>query len=127
MGTPTRFAVLGCGNGGMTLAGLIGFRGCPVTIWEGLGTSEKLRGLQTRRRIRLSGAIEGTGRIESATDDIGEAVRGASVILVVVPAFAHESVFERLIPHLRDGQRVVVIPGNFGAILLRNMMAGSRA
>ena len=44
------------------------------------------------------------------------------MILVVVPAFAHEPVFGRLIPLLRNGHRIVLIPGNYGSLLLRRMM-----
>jgi opine dehydrogenase len=51
-----------------------------------------------------------------------EAVFQADVILVVVPAFAHGPLFDRLLPLLRDGHKIVLIPGNYGSLLLRKMM-----
>ena len=66
-----------------------------------------------------SGFAKITGKV---TTDIAEAVKGVEIINLVVPAFGQEQWFERLIPHLQDGQMVVVHPGNFGSLVLRRMM-----
>jgi len=55
--------------------------------------------------------------------DIREAVADAEVIIIVVPSFAHSPIFEKMIPHLRDGQHVIIVPGNYGGFLLKKMMA----
>ena len=72
---------------------------------------------------------EGQARLRLVTDDVGEAVRGAQIIAVCLPAFAQAAYFEQLIPHLRDGMVIHIIPDNYGALRLRAMMrrAGSTA
>ncbi|OQY03106.1 MAG: NAD/NADP octopine/nopaline dehydrogenase [Desulfobacteraceae bacterium 4572_123] len=55
--------------------------------------------------------------------DMKEAVKEADVILIVVPSFAHEPIFQKLIPELKDGQHVIIIPGNYGGLFLKKMMS----
>ncbi len=117
-----RFAILGAGNGGKALAGHISTRGHRVGLFEGLEPDEAFLQLGEEKEIFLEGDIETGGHLDRVTTDMEEAVSDADVILVVVPAFAHEPMFERLVPLLRDGHRIVLIPGNYGGILLRKMM-----
>jgi opine dehydrogenase len=51
------------------------------------------------------------------THDIGEAVRGAELILAPVPATAQADIARALAPHLMDGQVVFLPPGTFGSVL----------
>ena len=51
------------------------------------------------------------------TNDIGEAVRGAELILAPVPATAQADIARALAPHLIDGQVVFLPPGTFGSVL----------
>ncbi|NJD10627.1 MAG: NADP transhydrogenase subunit alpha [Gemmatimonadetes bacterium] len=61
--------------------------------------------------------VDGFGPVVLATGDAGEAIAGADVVMVVVPATAHEDVARVAAPHLRSGQFVVLNPGRtFGAI-----------
>lgn len=57
------------------------------------------------------------GPIPVATADIAEALEGADVVMVVVPASAHRDVARLCAPHLRDGQVVVLNPGRTGGAL----------
>ena len=125
MGTLYRFAVLGCGNGGMALAGQIAAKGYSVNIFEGLEFTKEITRLSEEKEIIVQGDIQSRGRINCLTNDMKVAVAGADVILVVLPAFAHEPVFRKLLPHLKDGQRVVIIPGNYGSLLLKKMLLDS--
>src|SRR5699024_2451395 len=73
--------------------------------------------------IKVTGAYEGFGKTELVTVDIGEAIRDVELILVVVPAFAHESIAKACAPHLEDGQIVVLNPGStFGALEFSNTL-----
>ena len=54
---------------------------------------------------------------------IEEALKDADVILIVVPSFAHKPIFEKMVSHLQDGQQVIIIPGNYGGLRLKKMMA----
>jgi opine dehydrogenase len=51
------------------------------------------------------------------TTDLAEAVSGAEVIMVVMPATAHRSIARRLARVLRGGQTVVLNPGRTGGAL----------
>lgn len=107
-----RFAVLGAGHGGMAMAGHLGLLGYPVSIFN--RSEARIRMLQVAEGIELSGVVEGVGRIETATTDIGVAVQNADVIMVVVPANGHRYMAENVAPFLRDGQVIVLNPGRTG-------------
>ncbi len=53
---------------------------------------------------------------------MAEAIEGRDMILVVVPAFAHEPLFKELVPLLKDGQDVVVFPGNYSTFIIHKIM-----
>lgn len=53
---------------------------------------------------------------------MSEALDGAGLVLVTVPAAGHKRFFEEMIPYLVDGQVVSIFPDNFGSLLLREMM-----
>ena len=59
----------------------------------------------------------GVGPLTLATSDIKEAIDGADVIMVVVPATGHAWLAEAMAPHLAAGQIVVLNPGRTGGAL----------
>jgi len=120
-----RFAVLGCGNGGMALAGAIASKGYAVNVFDALPPTEGFLKFANEKEIFLEGSVNSRGIVNTVTNDMKTAVGDAEVIIIVVPAFAHEVIFEKLIPHLKDGHKIIVIPGNFGSLLLRKMMAAN--
>ena len=117
-----KFAIVGAGNGGKALAGHIATKGHHVSLFEGLEPSEAFLQLSKEKEIFLEGDIKSRGNLNRVTTSMEEAVVDADVILVVVPAFAHGPIFSKLIPLLKDVHRIVLIPGNFGSLLLRKMM-----
>jgi opine dehydrogenase len=122
--TPTlNFAVLGSGNGGRAFCGQIARRGYPVVMYEPLEKTADFLKLKEQKEIFLAGDISAGGSLRAVTMDIQEAVGDADVIFVVVPSFAHPPIFQKMIPHLKDGQHVIIVPGNYGAFLLKKMMA----
>ena len=56
-------------------------------------------------------------QLDLVCEDVAQAVRGAQVIFVVLPAFAHAYVAQQLAGCLEDGQTVVVCPGATGGAL----------
>ena len=67
--------------------------------------------------IEMVGKIEGRGPIALATTDVGLAVRGATLVMVVIPGDAHAAMAESLAPHVTDAQTVVLHPGGKGGAL----------
>jgi opine dehydrogenase len=68
-------------------------------------------------------------RIARATADIGEAVRGAELIVIPSPAVAQADIARALAPHLVDGQVVFLPPGTFGSFVMARLVrdAGNAA
>ncbi len=111
-------AVLGAGNGGRALAGDLARLGASVALWN--RTADHVAGIAARGGIELEGVIEGFGPLRLVSDDLGEVLSGAGLVMVCVPAFAHREVAARCAPHLTDDQIVVLHPGRtFGALEFR--------
>lgn len=123
MGTLQKFVILGSGNGGKALAGQIASKGHSVNIFEALAPTEDFLKLQNEKEIYLKGDVNCKGTLNCVTTNIEEAVSDRDIIIVVAPAFAHAPLFKLLIPHLKDGQKVIIIPGNYGTFLLKKMMS----
>jgi len=117
-----RFAVLGSGNGARAWCAQIAARGYPVVMWEPLEETDDFRKIREEKEMFLEGNMNMGGKLAGATMDIAEAMEGADYLLVIVPSFAHEPIFRKMIPHLVDGQNVVVVPGNFAGFRLKKMM-----
>lgn len=120
-GTALTYCVVGAGHGGMAMAGYLALKGFPVRLFN--RTDEKLDGVRWHGGVRVTGAEQGFGPIATATSDMGEALAGADVIMVVTPATAHRPLAERMAPHLEDGQVVVLNPGRTcGALEVRRVL-----
>jgi opine dehydrogenase len=61
------------------------------------------------------------------THDMGEALRGAELIVCPAPAFAQADIARAMAPHAVDGQVVLLMPGTFGSYLMAKTLreAGS--
>ncbi len=108
----TTFCVVGAGHGGLAMAGHLGVMGFPVRLFN--RTEENLHGIRWHGGIKVTGEVEGFGAVELATASMAEAVTGADVIMVVVPATAHRFVAEKMASCLKGSQIVVLNPGRTG-------------
>jgi opine dehydrogenase len=118
-----QIAVLGGGNGAYAAAADLSEKGHAVRFWR--------RDAVALQEIRAAGALrlkdaqgERPVRIGLVTPDIGEAVRGAELIVMPDPAFTQADNARRLAPHLRDGQMVFLAPGTFGSVLMPRLIRG---
>ena len=110
------FAILGGGNGGQVIAAYLKLCGKHVTFYDRF--APVLEPIRARGGIQLEGVSKtGFARLDLITDDVPQAVAGAEVIFVVLPAFAHAYVAEQLAGCLTDGQTVIVCPGSTGGAL----------
>jgi opine dehydrogenase len=120
-----RVAVLGAGNGGQALSAHLALKGFTVHLYEDPAFKANLEGIRKNGGVRLQGALEGFGKLDLITEDISEAVREVQFIFLPVPSFAQLPLMQRMLPHLQDGQTVVLIPGNFGSLELLRMFRES--
>lgn len=133
-----KIAVLGAGNGGHALAFSLASRGHRVLVYEHPDFVENLEGIEkaggvraveriTRNGREIPAATSGFAPLEALTSNMKEAAGFADMLFVIVPSFAQEPLFSLLLPHLEDRHTVVLLPGNFGSLVLMRMMkeAGS--
>lgn len=113
-GMPT-FCVLGAGHGGMAMAAHLAITGCKVNLFN--RTEERIRPVQARGGIDVTGEVEGFASLNRVTTDPAEALDNMDVLMVVVPATGHRGMAEIIAPHVKDGQILVLNPGRTGGAL----------
>lgn len=114
-------AVIGAGHGGMAMAGHLAIMGYNVQLFN--RGEERLWGVKSTGGIEVQGEITGFGKIAVATNNMEEAIKGAELLMVVVPALAHRWVAEQMAPYLQDGQIVVLHPGRtLGALEFKQVL-----
>lgn len=107
--------MLGAGNGGLAFAGYLATQGVQVALYN--RSNRALAGLRQDPGIRLAGQLQGTGVLHKVTDDLGAAVQGCQVLLVTMPATAHEPLLQALAPLVQPQQTVLLNPGGMGGWL----------
>ncbi len=108
-------AVVGAGNLGQAQAGHLASLGHEVRLYN--RRAERLAALGGE--IRLGGLLSGTQRPGRLTTDLAEAITGAQILFLDVPATAHADLARLLAPLLGDPAPLLVLhPGQtFGAYL----------
>ncbi len=124
-------AVLGAGNVGQTMVADLALKNYRVRLYElPEFAGRSLGDVIETHKIELTGSQlnfkwfknEGVAEIDVVTTDMAEAIEGVELILISVPASGHRAFFEKMIPHLEDGQIVSLFPDNYGSLLLRQML-----
>jgi opine dehydrogenase len=109
-------AVIGGGNGALTTAGDMALAGYNVRLWTAF--PEELGKVYETKTVKVRGAgRQGNARISLVTRHLGEAVKGADVIVSPSPAFAQKDIAELLAPHIEDNQILFLSPGSLGSYL----------
>ncbi len=121
-------AVLGGGHGCYAAAAALSEQGHRVRFWR--RDAAGLAPVLEQRAITLLDA-QGERDVPVAlpTTDLAEAVRGAALVVIPLPATAHATLSVALAPHLAAGQVVFLPPGTFGSWVFRMAMiaAGNTA
>ena len=112
-----RITVIGAGHGGKSMAAEMAARGFSVTLYN--------RSEANIEAIKLRGGIElitedgrdHFGPLAAVTSNLEEAIQGAHLIMVVIPASGHRDVALGTANCLRDDQVVVLNPGRTGGAL----------
>ena len=95
-GVPVNVAILGGGNGSYATAADLALAGHRVRLWR--RSASDLAPLQAAGAITLVGeGREGAARLDRATADLAEALDGAEVVIVPLPATAHGDLAKRLV------------------------------
>ena len=129
MAEKPNITVLGGGNGAFITAADLKLRDHRVTLCELSHLEKNIEGILKSKAIELQivgnpGIKGGFAHLDKVTTDMKEALSEAEVVLMVLPAFAQKPFTEACVPYLKDGQIVILTPGNFGgAIEFSNILA----
>lgn len=106
-----KITVCGGGNGAQTLVPVAANNlGCPVDIYAPFGDeAERLGG-----SIETTGAVHAVAAPQRASADPAEVIPGSDLVVLVLPAFAHESTLRQIIPYLDKDALVGAIPARGG-------------
>ena len=90
-----KICIMGAGHGGTSMAAHLGLMGREVNLWN--RTPEHLEPIQQRGGIELLvpegyDLPKGTASLSCVTSDMAEALDGARLVMVVVPATAHRDI-----------------------------------
>lgn len=110
-----KFAVLGAGHGGQAMAGHLALMGYEVNLYN--KTPQRIEEIKRQGGIHVSGIYSGFGKLHLVTSDLGHAVDGVDIVMIVSPATAHAYFADALRPFLVDEQIVVLNPGRTGGAL----------
>lgn len=122
-----KVTVLGAGHGGIAMAGDLTLAGHEVRLAALPDHASNLQLLMAFGGIMVegitsSGAPPGFAKPALMTTDVGKAIRGAEVVMVVVPAFGQQPYMRALIEQGETGQIVVFNPGKFGTLAFAKML-----
>ena len=125
-----KVAVLGGGASGQMFAADLSLAGWEVHLYELPEFEKGIGDVIATRKIEIVGnqfnskgfKRDGIADIDTVTTNMAEALSGVELINVCVPSIGHKAFFEKMIPHLKDGQTISIFPDNFGSLVFRKML-----
>lgn len=125
-----RVSIIGSGNAGLTAAYHFSLHGAKVCLYGAMGFDQPLTDIEQRGGIEALSAFNdvplayaGFQAIDAISRDLAETVAYSDLLILPVPSFAQEPLFIEMLPHLRDGQVVMLMPGNYGSLVLNRIKA----
>jgi hypothetical protein len=112
-----KITVCGGGNGAQTLVPVAAHNlGCPVDLFAPFGDeAERLRaGVEAHSGLEVHGAVQAKARPRRVSADPAEVIPGSEVVVLVLPAFAHEATLRQIAPFLEERAWVGAIPARGG-------------
>ncbi len=101
---PMRVAILGAGGVALATAAMLDLAGHETALWSPSGASI---GALAQADLVATGVIEARLRVVFARS-AAEALKGAGVVVVALPANGHRMVFDAALPHVEPGQTIIV-------------------
>lgn len=115
------WAIIGGGHGGQTFAGHVALLGERVRLYS--KNEETVRIINKTKEIVLHHSVEGVGKIEFATTDMEKVLNGVDNIVLILPSNWHEDTTRKMVPYLKDGQKILILPeASCGALAFRKIM-----
>ncbi|MGH2532229.1 MAG: NAD/NADP octopine/nopaline dehydrogenase family protein [Thermomicrobiales bacterium] len=126
--TGQRLTILGGGNTAFSLAAHLALGGHDVLLWEHPAFAHAVEPIQERGVIYLEGEGKtGAARVAGVTTDPAEALAWSETLICSVPSYAHQPFIEQIVPHLRPGHLLALLPGNLGALAFAKALRAAGA
>ncbi len=112
-----KITVCGGGNGAQALVAVAACKlSCPVDLYAPLADeAERLRaGIAAHSGLETIGAVQAKARPRRISADPAEVIPGSELVVLVLPAFAHEATLRQIAPFLGEGAWVGAIPARGG-------------
>ena len=117
-----KITVLGGGNGCYAAAADLTLAGHEVRLWR--RDASRFADVLKNRTITMTDASGSRPvTLSLATTDLGQALEGAELVVIPLPATAQEALATDLASLLAEGQVVFLPPGTFGGYLISRAMA----
>lgn len=123
-----RVSIIGSGNAGLTAAYHFTKQGADVCLYGSPGFDQPLKDIEQRGGIEALGhfndvelTFAGFQSLDKISRDLKETLTYADIVVLPVPSFAQEPLFIEMLPHLRDGQIIMLMPGNYGSLVLNKI------
>jgi len=118
MGNCSTVAVIGGGNGALAAAVDLTLKGFRVNLCNPYRGGESIQPLMADLKIDYVGVLgQGTASVKRVTAEAREAVVDADLVMICIPATAHEAAAGWLAPVLSPGMSVLLNPGHTGGAL----------
>ena len=123
----SRITVIGAGNGGVTAAYHFSKQGHDVCVDDQPNFAVQIEAIEKKGGIKALDEIydvnlilPGFEKIKKVTTSMKEAVAYSDMLVMVVPSFAQDPLFELMVPYLKDNHILFSMPGNYASLVLNN-------
>jgi hypothetical protein len=113
----SKITICGGGNGAQTLVAIAeGNLGCAVDLYAPFADeARRLRtGIAAHGGLEARGALQAQGQPRSVSADPSQVIPGSQLVVLILPAFAHESTLRQIAPFLDRHAWVGAIPARGG-------------
>ena len=87
-----------------------------MLLWEHPDFAQTIEPIRESLTIHLDGAGRTGRRLAAVTTDPAEALAWSETLVCSVPSYAHGPFLEQILPHLKPGHLLALLPGNLGAL-----------
>ncbi len=123
-----KYTVIGAGCGGLVIAGHLFQNGYEVSLYN--RSVERIKYIKDQGYTILFGDKSDKIRLSYLGTNLSEALFHSDVIIIVITANGHADIAEKIVPFLKDGQIILLVPGRtLGALLFSRTLnkAGCKA
>ena len=107
--TNVKYCVIGAGHGGQALAAYLRYMGNTTVLYN--RTKTVIDQIKAYGGIELQGVINAMVKGLYATSNLKEAIDRSDVIMICIPAHAHQDIAMKIAPFLKPRHKIVINPG----------------